>query len=194
MHVGLTIKVYWTATAQKPNKQLKLDFFYVHAVNLSILMRPILDPPTLSVADKVRLLEMKGRIDLLIWASRKMPTPQEDDIHAYPSRLGWPEIFEKSYKHSTDDGHLAKFVRTVAYAQDLCAPYEKEAKQRGLKVTGDMWLKIGNMGKTGAVLSRSFNVSLTLLSAVDTAGERFSDIWVRGAGFDEPWAKFGPRK
>ncbi|CAI9630963.1 hypothetical protein GT037_010064 [Alternaria burnsii] len=166
--------IYWTATAQNPHKQLKFDFFFIHAVNLCIVMKSILDLPILSAANRARLLEMKGRVDLLIWASRKMPTPQDTDVHTYPIRLGWPEVFERSYNHPTDDGHLAKFVRTLAYAQELCVPYEGEAKQRGLKVTGDMWLKIGNM-------------------AVDTAGKKFEDIWVRGAGFDEPWDKFDRR-
>lgn len=121
-------------------------------------MKSILDLPILSAANRARLLEMKGRVDLLIWASRKMPTPQDTDVHTYPIRLGWPEVFERSYNHPTDDGHLAKFVRTLAYAQELCVPYEGEAKQRGLKVTGDMWLKIGNMGKTYLHLSPCYQV------------------------------------
>lgn len=116
-------------------------------MNLSILLKPILSLPYLSDSNKARLLEMKGRMDLLIWASRKMPTAQEADINNYPIHLGWPEVFAKAYKHPTDDGHLPKFVRTVAYAQEICRPFEEEAEARGLKVTGDMWLKIGNMGK-----------------------------------------------
>lgn len=103
--------------------------------------------PYLSGKNKARLLEMKGRTDILIWASRNMPDPQVDDILNYPIHLGWPEVFAQSYKHPSDDGHLAKFVRAVAYAEKLCRPYEKEAEKRGLRVTGDMWLKIGNLGK-----------------------------------------------
>lgn len=108
-----------------------------------------MDLPYLSASEKSRFLEMKGRMDLLIWASRKMPEPQPNDISNYPIRLGWPEVFSKSYLHPSDDGHLAKFVRTVAFAQELCRSYE-ETSNIVLPVTGDMWLKIGNLGKTNS--------------------------------------------
>lgn len=103
--------------------------------------------PYLSALNKARLLEMKGRMDLLIWASRQMPEPQPEDVLNYPIHLGWPEIFAKSYLHPSDDGHLAKFVRTVAFAEELCRPYETGSNKRYLPVSGDMWLKIGNLGK-----------------------------------------------
>jgi hypothetical protein len=139
--------VYWTATAQNPEKELKLDFFFIHAVNLSIFFKAFMDLPYIETAAKSRLLEMKGRMDLLIWASRKMPEPNEDDILNYPIHLGWPEVFSKSYLHPSDDGHLAKFVRTVAFAEQLSRPLETKLKSDSLPVSGDMWLKIGNMGK-----------------------------------------------
>ncbi|CAG8225358.1 unnamed protein product [Penicillium salamii] len=141
--------IYWTSTAQNPNKELKLDFFFIHATNLSIFFQTFMDLPYLSASEKSRFLEMKGRMDLLIWASRKMPEPQPNDISKYPIRLGWPEVFSKSYLHPSDDGHLAKFVRTVAFAQELCRSYE-ETSNIVLPVTGDMWLKIGNLGKTNS--------------------------------------------
>ncbi|RAL11343.1 uncharacterized protein BO97DRAFT_425657 [Aspergillus homomorphus CBS 101889] len=67
------------------------------------------------------------------------------------------------YLHSSDDGHLAKLVRTVAFAEQLCRPYEEKSKKT-LPVTGDMWPNIGNI-------------------AVDSIGVIFQDLWVRGAGF-----------
>ncbi|KAE8378255.1 hypA-like protein [Aspergillus bertholletiae] len=164
--------IYWTATAQNPKKQLKFDFFFLHAVNLSIFFKAFMDLPYLSASNKARLLEMKGRMDLLIWASQKMPEPHPGDILNYPIHLGWPEVFSQSYLHPSDDGHLSKFVRTVAFAEELCRPYEKT--QKTLPVSGDMWLKIGNI-------------------AVDSVGVLSEDLWVRGSGFAESWAKFGPR-
>ncbi|KAK9490784.1 hypA-like protein [Lipomyces doorenjongii] len=128
--------IYWTATAQNPRKQLKLDFYFIHAVNLSIFFKAFTDFPYLSASNKSRLLEMKGRMDLLIWASRKMPEPQPDDILNYPIHLGWPEVFVNSYLHPSDDGHLAKFVRTVAFAEELCRPYESSRNLKNLPVMG----------------------------------------------------------
>ncbi|KAJ6020753.1 hypothetical protein N7540_006257 [Penicillium herquei] len=168
--------IYWTATAQNPEKEMKLDFFFIHAVNLSIFFKAFMDLSYLNLSMKSRLLEMKGRVDLLIWASRKMPEPQIADILNYPIHLGWPEVFSKSYLHPSDDGHLVKFVRTVAFGEELSRPFEKKLPSDALPVSGDMWLKIGNM-------------------AVDAAGViSFNDMWVQGAGFDEPWAKFGSRR
>ncbi|RAH72929.1 questin oxidase family protein [Aspergillus aculeatinus CBS 121060] len=163
--------IYWTATAQHPQKQLKLDFFFIHAVNLAIFFQAFTDLPYLSPANKARLLEMKGRTDLLIWASRKMPEPQPRDVLEYPIHMGWPEIFAQSYLHPSDDGHLSKFVRTVAAAEQLCRPQESTWD---LPVRGDMWLQIGNM-------------------AVDSVGIVSEDMWVRGSGFEESWQKFRPR-
>lgn len=97
-------------------------------------------------------------MDLLIWASRKMPEPRISDVNNSPIHMGWPEIIARSYMHPSDDGHLAKFVRTVAYAQELCRVYETEAEKRGLRIIGDMWLRIGNMGNT-APLCRWVRVS-----------------------------------
>ncbi|KAE8370206.1 hypothetical protein BDV27DRAFT_90307 [Aspergillus caelatus] len=167
--------VYLTATAQRPDREIKFDFFFLHITNLSILIKPIIDLPYLSTRSKARLLEMKARMDLLIWASRKMPEPRISDVDNSPIHMGWPEIIARSYMHPSDDGHLAKFVRTVAHAQELCRVYEAEAEKRGLRITGDMWLRIGNM-------------------VIGSVREVPSDMWVRGSGFSESWEKFGPRK
>jgi hypothetical protein len=161
-------------------------------VNLSIFFKAFMDLPYLSASNKSRLLEMKGRMDLLIWASRKMPEPQPHDILHYPIHSGWPEVFANSYLHPSDDGHLAKFVRTVAFAEELCRPYELGKKLENLPVMGDMWLKIGNLGKAESCFLILF--SDTRVLAVDSVGINFRDLWVRGAGFSERWGNFGPRK
>jgi hypothetical protein len=122
-------------------------------VNLSIFFKAFMNLTYLTAASKARLLEMKGRMDLLIWASRKMPDPRPADIVNYPIHLGWPEVFTQSYLHPTDDGHLAKFVRTVAFAQEHCRSYDERVRNetgrviQGLPVRGDMWLQIGNIGE-----------------------------------------------
>ncbi|CAG8026858.1 unnamed protein product [Penicillium olsonii] len=152
--------IYWTATAQNPEKELKLDFFFIHAVNLSIFFKAFMDLPYIADSAKSRLLEMKGRMDLLIWASRKVPESHVDDILNYPIRLGWPEVFSKSYLHPSDDGHLAKFVRTVAFAEEFCRPYQTKLDSDTLPLSGDMWLQIGNLGKPLLLLLDSKDVSL----------------------------------
>lgn len=162
--------VYWTATAQNPEKELKLDFFFIHAVNLSILFKAFMGLPYIEASMKSRLLEMKGRMDLLIWAPRKMPQPQVDDILNYPIHLGWPKVFSKSYLHPSDDGHLAKFVRTVAFAEELCRPFETKLPSDNLPVSGDMWLKIGNMGKFGRLFLEGYSLTYEFIQLLIPLG------------------------
>ena len=147
LDINYHIKVYWTATAQNPEKEIKLDFFYLHSVNSAILFKAFMDLPYLSSRSKSRLLEMKGRIDLLNWVSRNMPKPELKDVIDYNIFHDWPDVFAQSCKHPTDDGHLPKYVRAVAYARELCRPYETEARN-GFLVKGDMWIRIANMGKS----------------------------------------------
>ncbi|KAJ5787879.1 hypothetical protein N7457_002869 [Penicillium paradoxum] len=63
--------------------------------------RPVLNSVSwISVAVKCRLLERKGRADLMLYCS------------------GWKDIFKRACDHE-DDRHLAKIIRAVATAAEL---------------------------------------------------------------------------
>lgn len=145
--LSLTRLAYYTTTAQRPNKKVKIDFFYIHCVNSSIFLSTILKLPYLDVRTKLRLLEWKGRLDLLMYVSRGSPDLQLDEVTKYPVKDDWRGIFSKSVNHPTDDGHLTKFVRALAHGQQVCEQFESRGPQ-AMPISGRMWLQLGNMGES----------------------------------------------
>ncbi|KAK9312397.1 hypothetical protein V1524DRAFT_449697 [Lipomyces starkeyi] len=164
--------VYYTTTAQRPPKQIKFDFYYMHCVNCSIFFPAFFAIPSLSLASKIRLLEWKGRMDLAMYVSRASPKLRLDEVTNYKSHKGWKAVFD-SVVNGKDDGHVSKMTRAVAHGENVCKPFEGGGKEKGFMIAGDMWLKIGNM----------------IVDSVDSPGER----WVRSTGFDEAWSKFEDR-
>jgi hypothetical protein len=105
--------VYYTAAAQRPPKQVKFDFYYMHAVNCSIFYPTFNKLEWLSTENKVRLMQWKGWLDFALYASRRSPELLLEEISTYvPAKLEkgegeWPGIFER-LAELMDDGHSAK--------------------------------------------------------------------------------------
>ncbi|KAJ5689285.1 hypothetical protein N7462_003677 [Penicillium macrosclerotiorum] len=160
--------VYYTSTSQRPTKAVILDFFFIHCVNSSIFFSKIVQLQFLNQRTKLRLMEWKGRMDLLMYVSRGSPELLQDEVARYPAQKDWPTLFSRSVAYSADDGHLVKFVRAVAHGQQVCRSYESQGSQV-MPVSGDMWLRIGNM-------------------AIDsTVEDENRSMWIRSTGFDEAW-------
>ncbi|KAL2851188.1 hypothetical protein BJY01DRAFT_209318 [Aspergillus pseudoustus] len=167
--------VYFTSASQRPSKIIKFDFFHIHTVNSSIFYSKILNLPSLTTRTKLRLLEWKGRMDLITYISRNVPALYLNEITQYPVTHDWETITIRSNQHPDDDGHLAKLVRALRNAEHVCKLYTGREEELGLKITEDSWLKIGNMVKD---------------SVEGKGGEA---MWVRSTGFDEAWVDFGDR-
>jgi hypothetical protein len=166
--------VYFAGAAQKPGKQVKFDFYYMHSVNCSIFFSAFVKEPWLKVEDKVRLLEWKGRIDLALYVSRACPELLIDEIKNYQPKNpndGWPEIIRR-VDPIPDDGHASKLVRALANSEQACKPYENQPEDV-FPIKGDMFLKLGHM-------------------AIDSV-EGGEPRWVRSAGFDEAWEEIPAR-
>jgi len=162
--------VYFTGAAQKPDKHIKFDFFYMHCVNCSIFFSTFMKEPWLKVEDKIRLLEWKGRIDLALYVSRGCPELLIDEIKNYQPRSpgdGWSGIFRRVDKFA-DDGHASKLVRALAHSEQACKQYDGQPEDV-MPIRGDMFLKLGHMA----------------IDSVETSDPN----WVRSAGFDEAWEK-----
>lgn len=169
---------------------MRLDFFLIHCVNSSIFFSKIIKLPLLNQRSKLRMLEWKGRIDLLMYTSRGTPDLLLDEVANYPIKEDWAQIFARSIAHPGDDGHLAKLARALAHGQKVCQAYE--SKHPEMPIKGDMWLRIGNIGKQQD-LRVQFPFYLTNCStAVDsTVEEGDRPMWVRSTGFDEAWEPQG---
>ncbi|KAM3414892.1 hypothetical protein BST61_g10035 [Cercospora zeina] len=164
--------ILYTAGAQNPAKAIKFDFYFMHCVNASIFWPTFNRQTWLSEATKVRLLEWKIRLDLIMYASRKSPEIRLDDIREYVPKKSsnWEEVFERACKFD-DDGHASKLVRAVANGEKVSKPFEGK---KGFALEGEDWLKIGHM----------------VIDSVETQG----DNWIRSAGFDEAWEQVPGRK
>ncbi|KAH1415568.1 hypothetical protein KXX22_005884 [Aspergillus fumigatus] len=171
----LNLVAYFTGAAQRPPKQVKLDFFLMHCVTSSIFLSKIVTLPYLDTRTKLRLLEWKGRADLVFYVSRGVPDLLLEEVTTYEAPNDWKTIFYESSVHPRDDGHLSKLVRALANGEKVCRPFEARAEELGLLITGDMWLKIANM----AINS--------------TKGDQMGTMWVRSTGFEEAWKDFHDR-
>lgn len=139
--------VYFTSTSQRPEKTPKFDFFYIHSVNSSIFFPRFISLPFLSIQTKLRLLEAKGRLDLLMYISRNTPTLYHNEITQYPATNKWNTIMTESIQHEHDDGHLSKLIRALRNGEAVWSEYQGREDELGLKVKGEDWLRIGNMGE-----------------------------------------------
>lgn len=100
---------------------------------------------------KIRLLEWKGRLDLLMYAACGAPELLLHEVTTYPAKDDWNTLFSRSIVQPDDDGHVPKLVRAVAHGQRVCLALESRDSEK-LPISGDMWLKIGNMGKHRIIL------------------------------------------
>ncbi|EEP79062.1 predicted protein [Uncinocarpus reesii 1704] len=155
---------YYTGAAQNPPKRVKFDFFYIHCVNSSIFLPVFVSQPWISQHNKQRLLEWKGRMDLLVYVSRHCAEPRFDEITNYKPVKTWEETFAAAFANREEDGHAVKLLRTLAYGEKVCKPYENK---NGFPVKGDMWLKLANM----------------VADSIQGPGE----LWIRSTGFPEAW-------
>lgn len=169
--------IFFTAAAQRPPKQVKFDFFYMHCTNTSIFYPTFNSLPWLSAANKVRLLQWKVYVDLAIYTSRGTAPLHLSEVSLYtPSKLEagdaeWKGIFRRLTEFA-DDGHAVKFGRAVANAERLCEPYEKNGEGVGV-LNGFMWEKIGNM----------------VVDSVEDTGA----TWARNVGWEEAWKDYEDR-
>lgn len=168
--------IYYTAGAQRPPKQVKFDFYFMHCVNCSIFFSAFLKQGWLKPEDKARLIEWKGWTDLAMYASRRAPEILLQEVEMYKPKIPprddrepLKEVFERA-KEKDDDGHSAKFVRAIAHGKNFTRKYEG---QEGFMMNGNLWDKLGHMA----------------IDSVEDSGA----TWARSVGFDEAWTDFKDR-
>ena len=176
----INVNAFITGAAQRPDKEVKLDFFFIHCVNASIFYSAINAQAWLPAVDKARLLEWKGRSDLLTYASRLAPKLHSEEITNYKPQqtsMTWPLLIERANEITHDDGHVSKLIRALAHGARVCSIYEdRQDTSSTFPLKRDRWLQVANM-------------------ALDTTtNPRLPDRWVRGAGGVHNWDKFAERR
>lgn len=91
----------------------------------------------------VRLLEWAGRNHLLTYAAHRAPRITTEEVDGYQIKRPWNELFDYVVNHPTDDGHLQKCIRALAYADKR---FEGRTAMNGLRCKPDTFLELGNMG------------------------------------------------
>lgn len=169
---SVNCSAFLAGAAQRSNKSPKIDFFHMHSVTSSIFVTVLLQQPWISLENKVRIVEWKGRTDLLWYAASGCAELQIDEVNSYKagasSSMGWSELYQAINKMH-DDGHVAKFVRAIKSAEDVSRPFE-HPNSTTFPVQGDAWLKLAQMAYD---------------STVGLADEA---KWIFGSGFAQAWA------
>lgn len=169
--------IYYTAGAQRPPKQVKFDFYFMHCVNCSIFFSTFLKQSWIKPQDKVRMLEWKARTDLAMYASRRAPEILIEEVEKYRPKImardgneAWDNAFARVVRKD-DDGHSAKFLRAIANGKNACRKFESNEEFR---MRGHLWDSLGQM-------------------AIDSVEDDSVATWARSVGFDEAWVEFKDR-
>jgi SAM-dependent methyltransferase len=170
----INCSAYLAGAAQRVDKSPKIDFFFMHAVTSSIFITVMLNEPWISLQDKARLVEWKGKTDLLWYVAGGCPDLHIEEIIDYKAdasaEMGWSEIY-RAVNQMHDDGHVAKFIRALKSAEDVSRPYETvKDLEHTLPIKGEAWLKLARMAYDS------------------TVGLPDEAKWVWSVGFEQAWA------
>ncbi|KAI0970333.1 hypothetical protein F4678DRAFT_136819 [Xylaria arbuscula] len=123
----INASIYIAAAAQKAPHEPRYEFFLIHGSNACLWHSVLLAEPSITRAQKARLIETTGRMLFFIWAGVGAPKPQLEHLMTgyKPKHIdaGWEKVFEWSLRHE-DDGHMIKLVRALAHGEKVCKPYD----------------------------------------------------------------------
>lgn len=86
-------------------------------------------------------------MSLLLYASRRCPPLQFEEVNNYPITKTWEEVFAVGNSNPDDDSHLVKLIRAISNGKQITDSLEKQGATKDFKMHGDLWLKAANMGK-----------------------------------------------
>ncbi|KAJ5688521.1 hypothetical protein N7462_002913 [Penicillium macrosclerotiorum] len=199
---SLNSTVYWTALAQRPEKQIRFDFFLMHSVTAGSLWPVLTHTPWISTAVKCRLLEWKGRADLMLYCQTGAPALRPDELAAYQPQQpsSWPAIFHRACEYA-DDGHLAKLIRGIATAAEISMPFQHDP--HFLLTRPEQFLTIAHMILDSAEQFNRESVAreTEMICAqyeyprlMSPEIQRVTARWPRNVGFEQAWFHVPSRK
>ena len=170
----VSVAAFMAGAAQREGRKRKIDFFYMHCVTSSLFFSVLGRQPWIALADRVRLVEWKARLDLAWYAVCGCAPLDADAVARYESpeggEVGWEQLFER-VRAEHDDGHAGKFIRALKSGESVAREWEGGEWEECFPMKGDMWLRLARMCQ-------------------DTTKGLPTDLkWVPFTGFDQPWVR-----
>jgi Questin oxidase-like len=128
----------------KDGQRYKTDFFLLHSVNTLAMMPSLIKHEWISRENGVRMIEWAGRCHLLTYVAQTAPPITSADIDNYQIKRPWNEIFDRAINHPSDDGHLQKCIRSLAFGEKV---WEEKYDEADHQIKPDAWLRLANLGK-----------------------------------------------
>lgn len=188
-----------TALAQRPDKAIKFDFFFMHCANTSYFFSIFNRTPWISTENKARIVECMGRLHLLIYASAKAPELRPQDLCDYKPEKpgGWESIYARATGYE-DDGHTSKLIRAVKNGEIVTEGFEGAP---GIKLKGKDFLKIAHMvmdsveamDRPGFKTPNAGATGYEYAAKLDPFVQRVVVRWLRWAGFPQAWEAVADR-
>ncbi|EXJ59130.1 hypothetical protein A1O7_06561 [Cladophialophora yegresii CBS 114405] len=191
--------LYMTALAQRADKAIKFDFFFMHCANTSLFFSVFNRTSWISRKAKGRLVECMGRLHLLMYASAKAPELRLQDLRGYrPERRGgWESIFARAREYQ-DDGHTSKLIRAISNGEAVTEAFEAAP---GIKLKGGDFLKMAHMvmdsveamDRPDFEMPNAGTTGYEYAAELDPFVQRVVVRWLRWAGFPEAWEAVADR-
>ncbi|KAK7697817.1 hypothetical protein SLS64_013149 [Diaporthe eres] len=168
----ISCSAYLAGAAQRPGKERRIDFFYMHDVTSSIFLTILARQPWIRLEDRIRMVEWKTRLDLVWYATCGTPKLHLSELEGYkagPSAgWSWEKMFDV-LRGLHDDGHVAKFARALKNGEEVSQQFESGQSLSAFPVKGDMWLNLARM---------AYDITL---------GVPEEKKWLPFVGFDVQW-------
>jgi hypothetical protein len=171
----ISVCAYLSGATQRPGKPRKIDFFFMHCVTSSIFFTVLARQSWISIENRVRLVEWKGRLDLAWYAVCGVPELNINDVISYHggcSDMDWNQLFTV-VNNQHDDGHVAKFVRALKNGEEASKLFEQLKGSDAFPIKGDLWLKVARMAYD-TTLDLSGPAKWVVMTGMDKAWEQVS--------------------
>lgn len=169
---------YILTGAQRSGKPPRMDFFLMHATNVSVMIDAAIHKEWMTPQSSARLLTWFGRFCVVLYVvvgAPKLDLKHIRELKPADGAGGWEKALKCAIEYP-DDGHGCKMVRALAHAEVVSRPYEGRPEFR-------MKGKDFEQGATAVV------ESFLDPEVVERAGPDQFEAWVRLAGFDSAWEK-----
>lgn len=121
-----------------------MDFILLHIVNTLVLMPTLVQHQWIARDNAIRLLEWAGRLHLLHYVAEATPPLSTAELDTMPILRSWNQVFDLAINHPSDDGHLVKNIRSLAWGEQAMSKKYHQAKHI---MKPQSWLKLANLGE-----------------------------------------------